>query len=196
LRIEAFAISMIDFLQFCNQFTRLTDEAADELYQNVTTRTFQKDEYPVRSGEICRYIFFISKGLTKTFFYKEDKEFIMRFFSQNESFTVLESFLTQKPSHFTVMALETTTVTLLSYEKMEMLCCKHHCIETLFRKLISMASVMMMKRISEMLEANGTRRYQQFVEENNELLQRINLGDLANYLGITQQSLSRIRSKK
>ena len=54
----------------------------------------------------------------------------------------------------------------------------------------------MMKRISEMLEENGTEHYIKFVEENNQLLQRISLGDLASYLGITQVSLSRIRAKK
>jgi len=53
-----------------------------------------------------------------------------------------------------------------------------------------------MKRISEMLEENATERYNHFVKENNQFLQRISLGDLANYLGITQVSLSRIRVKK
>jgi hypothetical protein len=53
----------------------------------------------------------------------------------------------------------------------------------------------MMKRISEMLEENATERYLHFVKENPDTLQRISLGDLASYLGITQVSLSRIRAK-
>jgi CRP-like cAMP-binding protein len=78
----------------------------------------------------------------------------------------------------------------------EVLCRKHHCIETLFRKLFSFASIGMMKRISEMLEDNATERYGIFLSENGGLLQRISLGDLSSYLGITQVSLSRIRSGK
>jgi hypothetical protein len=54
----------------------------------------------------------------------------------------------------------------------------------------------MMKRITGMLEENATERYDLFVKENKSILQRINLGDLAQYLGITQQSLSRIRAQK
>jgi hypothetical protein len=54
----------------------------------------------------------------------------------------------------------------------------------------------MMHRISEMLEENPARRYHNFVARNPELLQRISLGDLANYLGISQVSLSRIRARK
>jgi O-phosphoseryl-tRNA(Cys) synthetase len=49
---------------------------------------------------------------------------------------------------------------------------------------------------NEPLEENATKRYNQFVKENHAILQRISLGNLSNYLGITQQSLSRIRAKK
>jgi CRP-like cAMP-binding protein len=49
-------------------------------------------------------------------------------------------------------------------------------------------------RICEMLEANAAERYQQFVEVHESIMQRVSLGDIANYLGITQQSLSRIRA--
>jgi DNA-binding Xre family transcriptional regulator len=52
----------------------------------------------------------------------------------------------------------------------------------------------MTRRISEMLEENATKRYNQFMKENKAIAQRISLGDLASYLGITQQSLSRIRA--
>lgn len=111
-------------------------------------------------------------------------------------FTVLDSYVTQTPSSFIIMALEPTTVTYIQHDEMEGLCKRHHSIETFFRKLVSIAAFNMMKRISEMLEENASERYAHFVKENNALLQRISLGDLANYLGITQVSLSRIRAKK
>jgi CRP-like cAMP-binding protein len=68
--------------------------------------------------------------------------------------------------------------------------------ETFYRKLVSVATTRMMRRISEMLEDNARERYNQFVAENSQILQRISLGDLAKYLGITQQSLSRIRAAR
>ena len=120
----------------------------------------------------------------------------MRFFSENLLFSAFESYLTQTPSNYMIMAVETTTVTLISHKNMEALCKEHHCVETFFRKLVSVVPLKMTKRISEMLEENATERYRQFVKENKLILQRISLGDLAKYLGITQQSLSRIRAKK
>lgn len=187
---------MTDFIKFCHKISPLDQEATTDLLVTLKTKTYQKGDLILKDGAVCKHLYFINQGLVKTFFYKKDKEFIMRFFPENVMFSILESYLTQTPSKFMIMALEPTTLTFIYQNDMERLCKKHHCMETLFRKLISIASLNMMKRISIMLEDNATERYRNFVEENHKLLQRISLGDLANYLGITQVSLSRIRAKK
>lgn len=187
---------MAEFIQFVNKLSKLDKKVTDELINKLQIKTIEKGEYLLKNGERCRKIFFINKGLTKTYFNRGDKEFIMRFFPENSMFTVLDSYIQQTPSTHMILALETTTITFINQTDLEELCKKHHSIETFFRKLISFASLNMMKRISEMLEENATERYNHFVKENNLLLQRISLGDLANYLGITQVSLSRIRAKK
>lgn len=187
---------MTNFINFCNQLSTLGKEATGDLVNHLKSKTFQKGDYILRCGDVCRNLFFIDIGLVKLGFTKDDKEFIMRFFHENAMFTLLDSYLTQSPSTYEIICLETTTLTSIRNEEMELLCKKHHSIETFFRKLVSMAALNMMKRVSEMLEENATQRYNNFVNENNHLLQRISLGDLANYLGITQVSLSRIRAKK
>ncbi|MDB5272811.1 MAG: putative transcriptional regulator, Crp/Fnr family [Chitinophagaceae bacterium] len=187
---------MPDFEHFCHHFSPLDKEAADELFKDVKTKRFKKGEYIVKPGEVCKHLFFLNEGLAMICFEKEDKKFVMRFFSEQRLFTVFDSYLTQTPSEFMLVALEPTTVTMVSHENMEALCKKYHCMETFFRKLVSITPVRMMKRISEMLEENATERYNIFVKEYSTILQRISLGDIANYLGITQQSLSRIRAKK
>jgi CRP-like cAMP-binding protein len=187
---------MADILQYCNQLSHLDAVASAELLKAVQTKTLQKGEYLLEEGDVCRHLFFMNEGLIKIFFYNEDKEFIMRFSHENLMFSVFESYLTQTPSKYAVMALEKTIVSTIRYENMEALCKKHHCIETFLRKLISIAAVKMTRRISEMLEKNATEKYNQFLEENYTIHQRISLGDLAKYLGITQQSLSRIRTQK
>lgn len=186
---------MAGLLQFCNQFSPLDEEATADLFENLKTKTYQKGEYLLTSGKTCKNLFFINEGLAKTFYIKNDKEFVTRFFSENVLFTDFDSYLTQTPTKFTIIALEPTTVTMISQSQMEELCKKHHSMETFFRKLVSIATVKMIKRISELLEENATVRYNQFVKENNLLLQRISLGDIAKYIGITQQSLSRIRNQ-
>jgi CRP-like cAMP-binding protein len=186
---------MKDLAQFCEPFA-LDDEAMRALLQNVTVKKYRKGQYLLRKNQTCKHLFFINQGLVKCFFFEGDKEFVMRFFAENVMFSVFESYITQGPSKFMLIALEETTVTLVPYEGMEGLCKKHHSIETFFRKLLSIATVKMTRRISEMLEGSATRRYKKFVAEHGALMQRISMGDIARYLGITQQSLSRIRAEK
>ena len=111
-------------------------------------------------------------------------------------FTVLDSYVSQSPSTFMVVTLEDSDIVYIHHDEMEKLCRKHRCIEHLFRNLVSFAALNMMKRINEMLEDDASKRYLNFRNDNYDLMQRISLGDLASYLGITQVSLSRIRAKK
>ncbi len=187
---------MSDFINYCNHLSPLKKETADDLVNKLKTKVFKKGDYLLRSGDVCRHLFFINEGLVKLCFSKDDKEFIMRFFPENSLFTLLDSYLTRTPSNYEIICLELTTITLTKYEEIEIMCEKHHSFETFFRKLVSLSALNMMKRISEMLEENASQRYKNFVKEDYLLMQRISLGDLANYLGITQVSLSRIRAKK
>ena len=116
------------------------------------------------------------------------------FFKEAILFIEINSYLLIVPSKYQLLALEPTTVHSIARGDIERLCRQYHPVETLFKQLLAFASVGMMKRISEMLEENATTRYHQFVREKAPLLQRISLGDLAAYPGITQVSLSRIRA--
>lgn len=195
-KIDSQNITMKDFIGQCNELSFLDSTSKADLNNVLKVRRFKKGESILYNGDICRHIFFINSGLVKVFSYKEDKEFIMRFFSEDQLFSVFDSYFMKTPSRFTISALENTTVTLIGYEDMARLSERHHAIETFYRKITADTTVRMTKRINEMLEEDTTERYHNFVSENNTILQRISLGDLAKYLGITQQSLSRIRTRK
>jgi len=185
-----------DFLTIFNKLSELTKSAEDDLHYCLQNKSVNKGDYLLRRREVCKKLYFIEEGLTKTFFSNEEKEFIMQFFAEHALFTVVDSFVSQTPSTYEIMALENTTVTYITWKDLQILCKKHHCIEAAFSKLLSIATINMMKRISEMLEESATERYNHFLDDNGKLLQRISLGDLSNYLGITQGSLSRIRANK
>jgi CRP-like cAMP-binding protein len=187
---------MADFREYWDKLSEAEDLGPDKLFRDLKTKTVKKGEYLLKSGQTCRHLFFINEGLLKMVLDKREKELIMRFFSENVLFTAFESYLTKQSSNHSIVALEDTKVTLIPQKQMEELCLQHHQMETFFRKLVSLGAVKMTKRIGEMLEENATERYNQFLRENKNIVQRISLGDLAQYLGITQQSLSRIRARK
>ena len=166
------------------------------LLSHFTEKPFSKGDFLIREEQVCQYIFFIKKGMVKVCASDGNREFIMRFFQENIFVTVVNSFVEQTPSRFQIKALEDGIALMLHRDKMEELCSNNHEIESFFRKLTEKIASQMVTRISGMLQDDATTRYKMFLENNAALMQRISLGDLASYLGITQASLSKIRAKK
>lgn len=187
---------MAHFESFCTNFTSLTDEALGELLRAASPKSYRKGQYLLKKGHVCTHLYFIEQGLVKLFFVKDGKPFVMRFFAENVMFSVFDSYIPGEPSKFALIALEDTAVRVIDRQAMEQLCAKHHGIETFNRKLLSIATIKMAKRIKEMLDTDAKARYNLFLKENSDIVQRISLADIANYLGITQQSLSRIRARR
>ena len=184
------------FIQTIENILKPEQPVIDKLVLHLESKTYRKGDFLLKADETCRYFYFIEKGLVKLFFDNGDKDFIMTFFAENAFFAELSGFLTGKPSKYMIVALEQTEILRIHRDVIMDLCKKHHSAETLFSKLYSKAPVNMMGRISEMLEDDGKKRYYNFLEQRPDLIQRISLGDLADYIGITQVSLSRIRAQK
>lgn len=187
---------MVTFVSFCNKLSPLSDSATSALEEEIMENNFKKGSYILNQSNACHNLYFIKSGLVKMFCYADGKEFIMNFFQEGNMFTVLDSFLFQTPSNYNIVALENTTVQYISHTTLEQLSRDYHCVETFYRKILSHATYNMMHRIREMLIQTHSEHYHQFLEDNRQLVQRVSLGDLACYLGITQVSLSRIRAKK
>lgn len=187
---------MSDFIKYVNKVSPLSKEAEEDLFTRLKSKYFHKGQVINKEGQICKNLFFIDKGLVKHYYHHKDRVFILRFFSESNFFSVLDSFANQTPSQFITIALEDTETICIDYADFTELCRKHHSFETFSRKLFTMAAVVNLKRIKEMFDADATELYKEFINENHHLLQRISLGDTASYLGISQVTLSRIRAKK
>ncbi len=187
--------NMTDIIAFFDRLSPLTPEAKTDLQAAFLMKDYEKGEYVLKHGEICRHLLFVKSGLVKLSSLKDGSEFIMRFFPENSLFTQIDSFSKQQASIYSILALENSEIIVVNYTDLNALVKKHHCIETLYRKLMVNASINMMMRISEMLEDRPEQRYRNFLEDQKHLINRISLGDLARYIGISQVSLSRIRNK-
>lgn len=187
---------MPDFITYLNKFSQLSKEAEEDLLPRLKSKSFKKGQVINKEGQVCKNLFFIDKGLVKHYYYHKDRVFILRFFSETNFFSVLDSFINQTPAEFITVALEDTETTAIDHADFVDLCREHHSFETFSRKLYSMAALANLKRIKEMFDSDATELYKEFVKENHHLVQRISLGDTASYIGVSQVTLSRIRAKK
>lgn len=187
---------MSEILKCANLFSPLSDEASYEFLQCIRSKTYQKGELIHGLGRVYKHLFFVESGLVKHFHYRNGKQYILRFLEEQTFFIVTDSFFDNLPAEYSTVALEDSTISYIEYGDFEYLCQKYHSFESFARKFISIVAYTAISNLKGLLYLNATERYSRFLEEYGHLLQRITLGDTAGYLGISQVSLSRIRSKK
>lgn len=146
--------------------------------------------------EVCTRSYFIEKGLLRTYFIKDDKE-VSEYFSCEEEWTNSpRSFITRQPDMYYIDALEDTTVFSLQVNDLGYLFDHFPEMERYAR--LSMGAVFghLMERITSIRFTTAKEKYDHFCEVYRGVSHRIPLGMVASYLGITQETLSRIRAGK
>ena len=154
-----------------------------------------KDYILLKPNSVCNYIYFIEKGLTRTFYLKKGKD-VTDWLSPENTFAVsIVSFINRIPDRRGIELLEDSVIWALSYENLNKGFNKYHDLERLGRLIANTGITQMQKRFDDLHFATAKERYQILVQSNPTLLTRAPLGVIASYLGITQETLSRIRSK-
>lgn len=146
--------------------------------------------------EVCTRSYFIEKGLLRTYFIKDDKE-VSEYFSCEEEWTNSpRSFITRQPDMYYIDALEDTTVFSLKVNDLGYLFDHFPEMERYARLSMGAMFGHLMERITSMRFTTAKEKYDHFCEVYRGVSHRIPLGMVASYLGITQETLSRIRAGK
>ncbi|HQV77325.1 MAG TPA: Crp/Fnr family transcriptional regulator [Chitinophagales bacterium] len=166
-----------------------------DLCNQFTFHKFDKRQMILKAGEFSNTVYFICKGLVRIYYVKEDKEITNWFIKENMLFAATYSILTNNNNYSNYEALEDTHVIKLDYDVMESFYAKYHSLEHLGRKIIEAYYGAFMKKTFDVLFLSAEERYNLFAKDNLDLLNRVPLRFIASYLGITQETLSRLRSK-
>lgn len=187
---------MNEFLKSVNAIFQLSDIAEEDLMNRIRSASYVKGDIIHEQGKLCKHLFFVHTGLVKHFNYHNGNQYVLRFFEENSFFIATDSFFNNLPAEYSTQAIENSSIVYLEYQHFEDLCRQHHTFESFARRFVSFVAYTAISNLKKLLYLNATERYQSFLEEFGYLQQRISLGDTAAYLGISQVSLSRIRSKK
>ncbi|MCR9064282.1 MAG: Crp/Fnr family transcriptional regulator [Cytophagales bacterium] len=178
-------------------FNNLSDmiplDLASEVLSLLETHHLPKKHLLHREGRICRHIYLIQKGVARTFFYKEGKDITVHIAAEGELITAIDSVISLKRSRYNVELLEDSEVHALSYQALHSLLEKHPHYEKYMRLILEQLYAEGADRIEEFLFYSAKERYDNLMNNKPGLLNRVNLGHIASYLGITQETLSRIR---
>ncbi|MES2651354.1 MAG: Crp/Fnr family transcriptional regulator [Bacteroidota bacterium] len=186
---------MQQVLEHFAKFIRLSEPLKNEILSRVHIKSFKKGELVHDAEKICKHSYFIQSGILRTYFYKDGKEISEYFCSDGEWTNSPRSFMQRKLDHYYIDAIEDTTVFVIEIENLGYLFDNFPEMERYAR--LSMGSLFgqILERVESMRFTSAKEKYAHFCTLYKAIYHRIPLGMVASYLGITQETLSRVRAK-
>ena len=174
----------------------LTKKEFDLCCAFFSARTFQKRQFVLQEGNVCHHLTFVTQGCLREFTVDhKGEEHIIQFAIPDWWISDLSSFLTGSPSTHSIEAVQDSEALMLEREAREEMLTTVPKMEKFFRLLLESNYVATHRRISDSLSASAEQRYLTFIKTYPALVEQIPQNHIASYLGITPQSLSRIRKE-
>lgn len=158
-------------------------------------KTLSKGHLLHREGHVCNHVFLIESGLARVFYHKDGKDITAHFAVEHTSTTAIDSFIQRKQSRYNIELLEDSTIIQIEHGQLYQFLEEKPAYERYVRFYLEQLYVELATRIEDLLFYSAKERYQNLIATQPSLLQRVNLGHLASYLGISQETLSRVRAQ-
>ena len=150
----------------------------------------------LQEGAICNHIYIIETGLIRQYFYKNGIDITEHFAWEKQGFVCLESFIERKPSRLIVEALEDCVIYGIHKDELNELSGINRDIELMYRGMLEMSLLISQKRMYTMHFETARERYNNFMKMSPFLLNRVPSMYIASYLGITPETLSRVKGQQ
>ncbi|HEV3251087.1 MAG TPA: Crp/Fnr family transcriptional regulator [Puia sp.] len=187
---------MEDLIFFLNSIHPLSDGLRNYLAQTIQAKTIKKRDYLLKAGRVCDQIYFIEKGLLRCFYLKNLSEVCSWFMKEGDVAISIESFFLQKPSYESIQAVEETALHYISYKDLQYIYNQFPEFNFIGRVLTEKYYSQSEQRLYAIRMQRADERYGYLMQNLPELIKRVPSSYIASYLGITLETLSRIKSKR
>jgi len=191
LKLDQFRSSIAQFITF-------NEEEWQVFIQHLTFLTIKKKDHFAVEGKVCDEFGFIVSGSMRYYHLKDGTEITGYFSVENELVSSYKSFITRKPGKVYIQALVKTELILITYPNMQLMLNNPllaYKMERFGRLIAEYCVCCYEDRITAFITQTPGERYLEMVEKESHILLRIPQHYIANYLGITPVSLSRIRKR-
>lgn len=157
-------------------------------------KKIRKRQYLLNAGDVCQYITFVEKGLLRSFTIDDRAhEHVMQFAAEGWWISDINSLLTGEEAVYNIEALEDSELFLLSNGAMDDMMQQFPAMERYFRLLMQRNNISLQRRIISSLSYSAEQKYTKLMAELPDIISRAPQQYIASYLGITPETLSRIR---
>lgn len=181
---------------FAANFTSTQDEIS-EVVKYFRPIKATKNEVLIENGDVSRHLFFIVKGCVKACFIDSDGQETIRYVAfENQFISSIHSFIKQTPSNEFISAVESSDLLAISHADFKTALSTIPLFKDFYIKMLEETYLNNHWRIETFLRLDAKQRYAYVLKNNKQLVQRLSNKNLSRFLGITQESLSRIKAKK
>ena len=180
--------------ELARKYSTMTHEELDVLESLLVPIKYGKGEKILQEGEICRNIAYIERGLIRQFYFKNGKEVTEHLGVDHSIFMCIESLFKEEPTRLQVEALEPTLVYALPKARLEAAAMRNVNIQMLYRKILEESLIQSQIHADLVRFESAPNRYKRLCDLNPQVVLRAPLTYIANYLQMTPETLSRIRS--
>ncbi|MBK6267362.1 Crp/Fnr family transcriptional regulator [Marivirga sp. S37H4] len=174
----------------------MSESLKEDISKRIRFEQFKKGELVHNADLICTKSYFIQDGILRTYFLKDGKEISEYFCSEGEWINSPRSFMQRKKDIYYIDAIENTDVYCLDVNDLLFLFDHYPEMERYSRLSMGTLFGHLIERITSLRFTTAREKYEHFCQTYHDVNHRIPLGMIASYLGISQETLSRVRAKR
>lgn len=183
-------------LAYFQKFLPFEQEEQEMIAARVTTRKIKRRQLILQGGFVCRHYSFVVKGCFKMYgLDARGTEHNIQFAAENEWIADIGSFHSRKPSQLFIEAVEPSEIIQIEQQDLYFLYLNIPKLDRIFKVIVENKFVELQNRLLQTFSSNADERYLSFLEHYPHLFNRLPNTQIASYLGITPEFLSRIRRK-
>lgn len=180
--------------ELARKYSTMTHDELDILESVLVPMKFAKNEMILKTGEVCRNIYYIDRGLVRQFYFKNGKEVTEHLGVDHSIFMCIESLFREEPTRLQVEALEQTWIYAMPKEKLEEVALHNVNIQILYRKILEESLILSQIHADLVRFESAQDKYKKLCKSSPQIVLRAPLVYIASYLQMSPETLSRVRS--
>lgn len=194
MKIKVNNVEKVSLSDMIPIFSDLSAEERKALSEILVLKNVHKSEMVVKEGQICRNMVYVRRGLLRQFYYKNGKDVTEHFTCEGHIAYCIESIFKNKPSRLMMVALENSELCLIPYASLVKLSLDFRGIADWLRHFFEDNLILHQVKADSWRFESAQERYERFLKEFPSVAFRASVNDMASYLLMTPESLSRVRS--
>lgn len=180
--------------ELARKYSTMTHDELDILESVLVPMKFAKGEIILKEGDVCEHVYYVERGLTRQFYFKNGKELTEHIGVEHSIVMCIESLFMEKPTHLQLEALEPTLIYAMPKRKLEEVALHNVNIQILFRKILEESLIISQVHADILRFETAQDRYLKLCKLSPQVVLRAPLVYVASYLQMTPETLSRVRA--